>query len=125
MRSLIVIATLIATPAYAIDFSKTIVDDSGKQLCSIEIKEGVECPEGKGLTLRIAARNALRFSFPDERDVSGDEKYKREELGQGLIGANDVKLKVEDIALIKKLIAKLYGPIVVYQAWNMLEGKDK
>lgn len=123
MRTLLILLLLL-TPAYAIDFGKTLIHDDGKPICSIETKDGAECPEGKALTLRIAARNALRFSFPDERDVSGDDKYKREELGQALTGANEIKLKAEDIALIKKLIAKLYGPIVVYQAWNILDPKE-
>lgn len=124
MRILIALL-LTTTSAFAIDFGKVFTDDDGKPLCSAETKDNAPCPQDKVLTLRMASRNALRASFPDERDISGDEKYKREELGQGLVGANDIKLKAEDIALIKKLIAKLYTPMVVYQAWNTLDPKDK
>lgn len=119
-----IILCLITTPAFAIDFGKVFIDDDGKPLCSVETKDAAPCPEGKALTLRMATRNALRASFPDEQSLSGDEKYKREELGQGLVGAGDIKLKAEDIALIKKLIAKLYNPVVIYQAWNILDPKE-
>lgn len=123
MRSLLMLL-LLTTSAYAADFSKVFLNDDGKPLCSVEIKDNADCPEGKALTLRMASRNALRANFPDERDISGDEKYRREELGQGLVGAGDIKLKAEDIALLKKLIAKLYNPVVVYQAWNILDPKE-
>lgn len=120
-RAVFLAATLCATPALAIDFSRAFTLEDGKPICGIEIKAGEECPADKFFTLRVAARNALYASFEDEKALSGDEKFKRAELAQGLAGAGDVKLKPEEAALIKKLIAKLYGPMIVYQAWNALD----
>lgn len=114
---------LLATPALAIDFSKPFVGDDGKPVCVIEMKDGTECPADKVFTLRMAARNALHFTYQDEPNLNGDEKYKRAEIAQGLVGSGDIKLKAEDIVIIKKVLAKMYGPLIVYQAWNALEQK--
>lgn len=127
MRSRFALALMfavLATPALAIDFSKPLVDEAGKPVCATQLKEGEDCPAGKTFTLAIVARNALYASYEDEKNLSGDEKFKRAELAQ-TITAGDVKLKVEDVALVKKLIGKMYGPVVVYQAWRELDATVK
>lgn len=113
---------LIATPALAVDFGKTFMGDDGKPVCTIEMKDGADCPVDKIFTLRMAARNALHFTYKDET-LTDEEKFKRGELAQSLVGANELKLKAEDIVIIKKLIAKMYGPLIIFQAWNALDPK--
>lgn len=122
-RIVFLAAALFASPALAIDFAKPFTGDDGKPVCGVEIKAAEECPADKVFTLRIATRNALYATFEDEKTLSGDEKFKRAELAQGIVGSGDVKLKAEDVALIKRLIAKLYGPLIVYQAWTALDPK--
>lgn len=119
-RIVFLAAALFATPALAIDFAKPFTGDDGKPICGVEIKAADECPADKIFTLRIATRNALYATFEDEKNISGDDKFKRAELAQGIVGG-DVKLKAEDVALIKRLLAKLYGPLIVYQAWTALD----
>jgi len=63
-------------------------------------------------------------TFEDERSLSGEEKVKRFVLATRIeSNSNDMDFKVEDVAKIKQLIGKGYGPLVVGQAWEMLEGK--
>lgn len=112
-----------ASPAQAVDFAKALVDENGKPVCTLTPKEldGRECPVDSMFTLRLAARNALNGVYQDEQNLSGDEKYKRGEIAQSIIATGEVKLKVEDIALIKRLIGKAYPPPIVFQAWRELD----
>ena len=113
---------LLAAPANAVDFSKVVMDDEGKPICMEAVREG-ECPPDKIATLGRVVRIALYTTFPDEQNLSGEEKYKRGELAQGLAGAGDTKVKLEDLLVMKKVVGKLYGPGVVKPAWDLLEGK--
>lgn len=121
MRALVLSAILFSTPALAIDFNKQFVGDDGRLMCTVETN-GAECPADKVFTLRMAARNSLQAVFADEQALTGEEKFKRGELAMGL-AAPDAKVKAEDVVLIKKLIAKGYGPMIVFQAWKELDPK--
>jgi hypothetical protein len=70
-----------------------------------------------------AARTALYAALPDEQQLSGEEKDRRGELARSIRAATagDFKLKLEDLALIKKLIGKAYGPLIVNGAWRLLD----
>lgn len=125
MRKFLICASLLLTsPAWAIDFSQKIRSLEGVPVCAVEIKPTEECPADKHFTLALAARNALFSQFEDEKNLSGEDKYKRAALATTIGNGGEVKLKAEDVALLKKLIGKAYGPLLVLQAWNMLEGKD-
>jgi len=78
----------------------------------------------KDLTLKSVSIEALLATFEDERSLSGEEKVKRFVLATRIeSNSNDMDFKVEDVAKIKQLIGKGYGPLVVGQAWEMLDGK--
>ena len=77
--------------------------------------------EGKDLTLKDAACNTLCVAFADEQ-ISGEEKAGRGLLAMRLYANPDIDLTLEELGLIKKVIGKGYGPIIVTQAWAMLEG---
>lgn len=110
---------LFVSPAYAVDFSQPVLGEEDKPICMEATKD--ECPADKIATLGRLVRQALYASFQDEQNLSGEDKYKRAEIAQAITGASDVKLKLEDRALIKKLVGKLYGPMIVFAVWNMLE----
>jgi len=75
-------------------------------------------------TVRGVAIEALFATFKDEENLSGEEKLKRWELASKIkINPDPVELKVEEIALLKKLIGKAYGALIVGQAWKVLEGE--
>lgn len=111
-----------ATPALALDISQPLMSDEGKPYCTQELKtEDAVCPTDKVYTLGRALRVALHSTYGDEQNLSGDDKAKRGEIAQGLVGATEVKLKVEDLALVKKLTGKAFPPGMVYAIWKMLE----
>lgn len=75
------------------------------------------------MTLKLAAVNALQAQFEDERALDGEEKFKRGKLAEKIYLGVDVDLTIEEIAKVKKLIGKAYGPNVVTPAWTALEGE--
>ena len=78
---------------------------------------------GVTLTLATVAIRALVANYDDERNLPGEEKVKRWQLAMFIrSGRDEVDLATEEVALIKKLIAKAYGPLIVGQTWGMLEG---
>lgn len=85
----------------------------------------IKDPEGKEFTLSVVVQNALLGMYNDEK-IDGNEKAKRYMLSVKVYEAKDViDLKSEDIALIKELIGKTGAPLVVGQAYEVLEGKNQ
>lgn len=78
-------------------------------------------PLSDAAQLRTVIVNALLATFPDELNLSGEDKIKRYELALAVQGNDVVSLKVEDAALVKKLVAKAFAPLVVGQVWRALE----
>ena len=81
--------------------------------------------DGPVATLGAVSVNALVATYQDEQRLSGEDKVKRWELAMRIkkLPSGAADLTAEEVALIKSLIAKAYGPIIVGQAWAMLEGK--
>jgi hypothetical protein len=79
---------------------------------------------GKQFTLRDAAKNSLLGKYDDEKGLKVEEKVKRFDIYLKVKDATDpTELTVDEVSLIKKLIAKTYGVLIVGQAVKMLEGK--
>jgi len=94
-----------------IDFAKTIKTLDGNEL---------DPPR----TLGQISADALLNNYPDEK-IDGDEKAKRFKLALRIVDAKDADLKSEEIAKIKRLVGIAYAPLVVGQAFDMLEGEDE
>lgn len=78
----------------------------------------------RDVLLSRLAVNALLVNYPDEQSLSGEEKVKRFKLAQQINDADgDVEITAEQVALLKSLIAKGYTPLVVGQAYEILEGE--
>jgi len=116
---LIVIALFLSSSAFAkeIDFSELITDQDGVQIMDCA---GVGC-SGPPLTLGIVSLRALTAQFDDDKNLSGEDKFKRGELALRVYKGGVIDLTAEDIATIKKLVAKGYGPLIVVKAWMMLD----
>ncbi len=98
-----------------ISFNRQLIDLDGKE---------IQDEAGRPATLRTVAVNALVATFQDEASLPGEEKLKRWGLALKIKDSPDpVELSAEEITLVKKLIGKGYGTIVVGQAWQMIEGK--
>lgn len=76
------------------------------------------------LTLRQAALTVLMISDPREK-ISGEEKASRFAVAMKVAQGKEDSLSIDELALIKKLIGDGYNPVVVGQAWELLEGGNK
>ena len=86
--------------------------------------KNIQGEEIKDLTLKTVSVEALLATFSDEQSLSGEEKAKRYVLATRIYtNPEELGLTVEEVAKIKQLIGKGYGPLVVGQVWEMLEGK--
>ena len=80
------------------------------------IKEGSEKP----LTLRRVATQAL-ISANDAGKITGDVKAKRYDLAMRLIKGGVQDITVEEASMLKELIGNNYAPLVVGQAYKIIE----
>jgi hypothetical protein len=53
--------------------------------------------------------------------LAGEDKFKRWQIAQKIDEHLEAEISVEDVALIKRLIGKAFGPIVVGPAFQLLE----
>lgn len=102
-----------------IDFTQVILDQDDKPINDPMAGAGKDIP----LTLGRAVSHALNGMYPDEQSLSGEEKFNRGMLAFRVRDDTAAELKAEDIVLIKKTLAKLYGPAVIYRAYQILENK--
>jgi len=85
-----------------------------------------ETQKGEGpvpVVLNKVCFRALVSTYADERNVTGEDKYKRGKLAERVYNGGVVDLEAKEIELIKELVGKAYSPIIVGQAWDMLEGR--
>jgi len=87
--------------------------------------------DGNKMTLKIYIIRALLATHinPANRQtelVDGEEKDKRGELAERIKAEKElITLAAEEITLIKRLIGWMYSPMIVRQAYQMLELTDK
>ena len=86
---------------------------------------GVEMKDDKGasLPLKRYVIDALLTPYQDEQNLPGEDKIKRYELAKAVSQPGEVEMKVEDVALVKKLTGKLFTPLVIGQIWPLLDPK--
>jgi len=99
--------------------------DFGQKIKNIDgtiAKEGGK-EEDKDMTLGFICANALLANIPNE-NPSGLDKFKRWELAKKVIGNETVEVTAEDISMMKELVGKAFGVIVVGQTYQMLEKKE-
>ena len=74
-------------------------------------------------TISEAIINSLTANFEDEKDLTGEEKVKRFIIAQKVQRNKDktIDLSVEDVSMVKKLVGKAFGVLIVGQVWEILE----
>ena len=113
-----------------VDFSPELKNLDGETLkerlpVDVPLDGKVTKWEFKLVTLKYLSVNAL-LGIDNEEKIDGNEKLDRYRLAMKINEATGpIELKAEEIAKIKKLIAKGSGPLVVGQAYEMLEGEKE
>lgn len=109
------LALVVASPATAIEinFQTPIVDYDGQP---------VKDDTGKTTTLGRVAMISLGSRYQEDTNASTDEIYKRGQLAAKVYEAKaPVDLTVEEVALIKRFIAKSQSPLIVAKVFPMLD----
>ena len=88
-------------------------------MLDIEDKPIVE--NEKPVLLGTIVCNALLATYQDEPGLPGTDKVKRFRLAQDAIKCVEVDVSVEDVAIIKSLLAKGYAPLIVGRAYDIIE----
>lgn len=102
-----------------IDFNAPLKNLEGDVLMDVNIDRNGNKTEVPATLGRISA-NALLAMTEDEKNMAGEEKVKRYDLAMRIIkGTAD--LKVEEVADIKKAVGKSFMPLIVGQAWKLLD----
>lgn len=104
---------ILATPALAIDFKAEMTDIAGKVIPA-------EAGKPEPLILQRVCEDALIASYPDEQTLPPSEKNLRFWLAVK-IHNGEQNLSADEITLLKKVIGKAYGPLVVGRAYGMLD----
>lgn len=107
-----------------IDFTTVLKDQDDqplKDMFAMQTNGGVEVD----LTLGRVASHSLMIQGQDDQNLSGEDKFSRGALAFKIRDNSSADLKAEDIVLIKKQIAKLYSPVVVYRSYPLLDNAEK
>lgn len=94
-----------------IDFSAVIKDLDGDA-----VKDGE-----RDATLGRVACAALLATYADEQNLAAEDKVKRFRLAEIASKGGEQEIKVDDVALIKKLIGKAFAPLIVARAYDIIE----
>lgn len=85
--------------------------------------ENIKRDNNQDVLVKDVILNSLLANFPDEQNLSGEEKVKRYALATKVHQNTDPDLSIEELAMIKKLVGKMYTALIVGQMWEILEGK--
>jgi hypothetical protein len=110
----------------AVDMTAPLHDEFGRDARDTleQGKEDPDCARCPPLTLGRACAHALFASFPDEQ-VAPDQKWARAVLATRIRDDNAAHLDADEIAVIKRLVGKVYGGIVLMQIYPMLDPNAK
>ncbi len=104
-----------------IDMTKPIKNLIGVNLENPESK----LKEKEPLTMRIVCTNSLLTPTQDDKNIDGNEKAKRFELAMRIYTEKEIDLDIDELKMIKDLIGRLYTPLVVGRAYQILDPKPK
>lgn len=114
-------------PARTIDMTTELHDEGGTPAKDVfnQGKDDPLCLHCPSLTLGHAISHALFATLPEERDLSAEQKWARGALAMRIKDDKAATLTADEVAVIKRLLGKLYGPIVVMQTYPILDPNAK
>ena len=88
------------------------------------LEEGEE--ERKPFLMRTVCINALLEPHPEDKNLTGEKKAKRYHLAMEIYKTKGkIDLSIDDIKLLKDLIGRMPSPLIVGQAFNILDPPKK
>jgi hypothetical protein len=101
-----------------VDFSSPINGLDNKP-----VKEANGSGGSMEITMSSICCSVLLTQDTEEAAATGEEKVKRFKIAEKVYSGGEQDLSAEDIVLLKRLIGKFYGPLVVARAYDILEPK--
>jgi hypothetical protein len=80
--------------------------------------------EGAPYTLRRVCVNSLICVLDGDKTLSSEEKFKFGLLARKIHGATLLELSIDEAAMVKKRVGLMAAPLVLTQAFEMLENKN-
>lgn len=123
---LLPIATRADPAPRPIDMTVTMLDERGAPMKDpFQLtRDDPECAKCGPLTLGHAIAHAL--FYPEKGDaLTGDQKWARGVLAQRVRDDKASELSSEEVTVIKKALAQVFGGIVLVQAYPMLDPNAK
>lgn len=99
-----------------VEITKVIPDYDGKP-----IKETARDGSEHDLTYREVFSTALNAGLPDEK-ILPEEKSRAYQITHKIFAGKDVSLTVDEAALIKERVGKIYNPLVYGRVCDELDG---
>ena len=78
---------------------------------------------GEAVVLRALCINALMAVMEEDKNQSGEEKLKADELARRLYNEDMPDLTPEELAKLKERVGKMYGAVVVGPIYRILNGE--
>jgi len=94
-----------------VNFDAPITDLKGEPL-----KDGENV-----VTLASVACTALMAAFPDEQNLDAKAKITRFNLAMLVVDGGVCEVKTEELAELKKVLGRAFGPLVVGRAFEIIE----
>ena len=92
--------------------------ETGRTMCQMC---GQVMGKKEPMTVRLALTRALSATFKDEQDLPGEKKVERFALALRMINEDNPHLAAEEITLVKKLVGKMFGNVIVGRVWPILD----
>jgi hypothetical protein len=106
-----------------IDFSYTFTDIlTGEPIAE---SPGKDKPEITMTLAIIGVRALMQIDDPRGEHTSGEQKVKDFQLAQRIVKGGEIEITAEEATRLKHRIAKFFGPIIVGQAWPLLDGNKE
>lgn len=98
------------------NFSTTL-----KTITGADMKR-TEAPDSPFATIGDVIGDALLALGDGDRNLSGEDKNKRYKLWKKLAEGGEKSISVEEASIIKQVVGAAFGPLIVGQVFEFLEG---
>jgi hypothetical protein len=100
--------------SHAVNFNQELKNLDGTPI--------LDSPGGKPVTLKTIVITVLESSMPEDKNKSGLDKFKLDELARKVFNSTkDTTFSLEELTLIKTRIGEGYDPKVVGSAWRIID----
>lgn len=117
----LLIGNAFAADAHRVDFTQALIDQDGVVMVECVDPVGApmsDCKSRREVTLGSVAMRSLASP---EQGITAEDSLRRGQLALSVYKSTGADLTVEEIALIKKQVAKTFGPLVVARVFPLLD----